>query len=312
MIKVGYLSATFTHRLVAVYHAVMDQPLDARREVTLPSGEEVPALGLGTWRLGESAPRAAAEVAALRLAFEIGYRVIDTAEMYGAGGAETVLGRAIGEAGRAGLPREKLFIVSKVLPENADPARLVQACEASLRRLGLDQIDLYLLHWRGGVPLADTIDGFEILQRRGWIRQWGVSNFDSADMLELHAAAGGAACSANQVWYSLSQRGIETDLLPWQRVRQMPMMAYCPIDQGELAVHPALADIAERLAVTSAQVALAWVLAQRGVMAIPKALRAAHLHDNWRAASLLLGAEDLAELDAAFPKPRRRTPLAMR
>ncbi len=290
----------------------MAMPPKVSKEVTLPSGEEVPALGLGTWRFGESAPRAAAEVAALRLAFEIGYRVIDTAEMYGAGGAETVLGRAIGEAGRAGLARERLFLVSKALPENADPARLVQACEASLRRLGLDQIDLYLLHWRGGVPLADTIAGFEILQRRGWIRHWGVSNFDSADMHELHAAAGGAACSANQVWYSLSQRGIEIDLLPWQHVRQMPMMAYCPIDQGELAAHPALADIAERLLVTPAQVALAWVLAQPGVMAIPKAVRAAHLHDNWHAGSLVLGSEVLAELNAAFPKPRRRTPLAMR
>ncbi len=290
----------------------MNTPPKFTKEVTLPSGEEVPALGLGTWRIGESASRADAEVAALRLAIEIGYRIVDTAEMYGAGGAETVLGRAIAEAGRAGLAREKLFIVSKALPEHADRARLVQACEDSLRRLGLDQIDLYLLHWRGGVPLADTIDGFEMLQRRGWIRHWGVSNFDSADMLELDAAAGGAACCANQVWYSLSQRGIELDLLPWQRVRQMPMMAYCPIDQGELAAHPALADISERLVVTPAQVALAWVLAQPGVMAIPKAVRAEHLHDNWRAASLVLGAEDLAELDAAFPKPRQRTPLAMR
>jgi diketogulonate reductase-like aldo/keto reductase len=290
----------------------MDAGVGALREVTLPNGEEVPALGLGTWRYGESSSRADAEVAALRLALEIGYRVIDTAEMYGAGGAEAVVGRALAEATRAGLAREQLFIVSKALPENADTERVIAACERSLRRLKLDCIDLYLLHWRGGVPLKDTIDGFEILQQRGLIRHWGVSNFDLADMRELHACPGGTACSTNQVWYSLSERGVEFDLLPWQRVHQMPLMAYIQIDQGELVDHPALRVIAERHAATPAQLALAWVLAQPGVMAIPKAVQALHLRHNWQAARLRLRPEDLAELDHAFTPPRRKKPLAMR
>ena len=282
------------------------------REVTLPNGEDLPALGLGTWRYGESAARASAEVAALRLAFEIGYRVIDTAEMYADGGAESVLGQAVEEATRAGLARESLFVVSKVLPENAGTGQLIAACERSLRRLRLDHIDLYLLHWRGPVALKDTIDGFEILQRRGLIRHWGVSNFDRDDMHELQATPGGPACSANQVWYSLSERGAEFDLLPWQRVQQMPLMAYSPIDQGELADHPALRAVAERHAATPAQVALAWVLAQPGVMAIPKAVHAVHLRHNWHAARLQLSAGDRAELDRNFPPPVRKTALAMR
>jgi diketogulonate reductase-like aldo/keto reductase len=290
----------------------MDAGVGAVREVTLPNGEDVPALGLGTWRYGETSARADAEVAALRLALEIGYRVFDTAEMYGAGGAESVLGRALHEATRAGLAREPLFIVSKVLPENADTERMVAACERSLRRLKLDRIDLYLLHWRAGVPLKDTIDGFEILQRRGWIRHWGVSNFDLADMRELQACPGGAACSTNQVWYSLSERGVEFDLLPWQRVHQLPLMAYSPIDQGELVDHPALRAVAQRHAATPAQVALAWVLAQPGVMAIPKTANALHLRHNWQAARLRLQPADLAELDHAFAPPRRKKALAMR
>jgi diketogulonate reductase-like aldo/keto reductase len=282
------------------------------QEVTLPNGEDVPALGVGTWRYGEASARANAEIAALRRAFEIGYHVVDTAEMYGAGGAETVVGRAVAEAARAGLAREQLFIVTKALPENADTERLVRACEASLQRLQLDCIDLYLLHWRNGVPLKDTVDGFEILQRRGLIRHWGVSNFDLADMHDLHAVAGGAACSANQVWYSLTQRGPEVDLLPWQRVRQMPLMAYSPIDQGELVDHPVLEQLGERLDATPAQVAIAWVLSQPGVMAIPKAARIEHLLQNWDAAGLQFDAEEKALLDQAFPRPPRVTALATR
>lgn len=281
------------------------------REVTLPNGEDVHALGLGTWRFGESAMRASAEVAALRRAFEIGFRVIDTAEMYGAGGAERVVGRAIAEAARAGLTREELFVVTKALPENADTERLVRACERSLRRLNLDHVDLYLLHWRNGVSLKDTVDGFEILQRRGLIRHWGVSNFGRDDMHQLHTIVGGTACSANQVWYSLSQRGAEVDLLPWQRVHQMPLMAYSPIDQGELLSHPVLEQLAARLDATPAQVAIAWVLDQPGVLAIPKAVRADHLQENWDAATLSLRAADKAALDQAFPRPRRAA-LAMR
>jgi diketogulonate reductase-like aldo/keto reductase len=188
----------------------------------------------------------------------------------------------------------------------------VSACEASLRRLGLDHIDLYLLHWRGGVPLKDTIDGFEILQRRGWVRHWGVSNFDLDDMRDLFDTPGGTASSANQVWYSLTQRGVEFDLLPWQRVHQMPLMAYCPIDQGALVDHPGLRSVAARHAATPAQVALAWLLAQPGVMAIPKAVSAVHLRHNWQAARLRLTDGDLAELDSRFPAPTRKRALAMR
>jgi len=281
-------------------------------DVIFPNGEERPALGLGTWRFGEAAALADEEVRALRLALDIGYRVIDTAEMYGDGGAESVLGAALGPALRAGLAREELFVVSKVLPENASAAGVVAACERSLRRLGLDRIDLYLLHWRGAVPLGDTVRGFEQLQRRGLIRLWGVSNFDLHDLRELAAAPGGAACAANQVHYSLSQRGVEWDLLPWQRVQQMPLMAYSPIDQGELADHRALRPVAERHRITPAQVALAWVLRNGGVMAVPKAGNALHLQRNWAAASLVLDAADLAQIDQAFAPPQRKRPLSMR
>jgi diketogulonate reductase-like aldo/keto reductase len=292
--------------------AGMDTGVGAKREVTLPSGEDVPALGLGTWRYGESASSANAEVSALRLALEIGYRVFDTAEMYGDGGAETVLGRALAQALRGAIAREQVFVVSKVLPENASTAGVLKACERSLQRLQLDHIDLYLLHWRGSVPLKDTIDGFEILQQRGWIRHWGVSNFDLDDLRELHACPGSAACSTNQVWYSLGERGPEFELLPWQRLHQLPLMAYSPIDQGELVDHAALHAVAQRHAATPAQVALAWVLAQPGVMAIPKAVHAVHLRHNWQALKLRLSPADHAELDRAFAPPSRRRPLAMR
>jgi len=290
----------------------MDSPTRASPEVAFPSGEPRPALGLGTWRFGESASRRAAEVAAVRQALDIGYRVFDTAEMYGNGGAEEVTGQALAEAQRAGLPRSELFIVSKALPQHAGEAALQAACEASLRRLQLDRIDLYLLHWRGGVPLAETVRGFETLQRRGLIRLWGVSNFDLADMRELGAVPGGKACATNQVYYSLGQRGAGFELLPWQRLQQMPLMAYSPFDQGELTDHPALRPLAERHRCTPAQVALAWLLQQGGVMAIPKAGNALHLRHNWAAQQLHLSAADLAEIDAAFPPPRRRQSLAMR
>ncbi len=287
--------------------------LPAPRDVIFPSGEERPALGLGTWRFGEHSARAAAEVRALRLALDIGYRVIDTAEMYGGGGAESVLGAALGPALREGaVQRDELFLISKVLPSHADAAGVLAACEGSLRRLGLERIDLYLLHWRGSVALADTVRGFEQLQRRGWIRHWGVSNFDHDDMRELAAVPGGAACAANQVHYSLSQRGIEWDLLPWQRLQQMPLMAYSPLDQGELADHPALRPLAERHAATPAQVALAWVLRQGGVMALPKAANAVHLRHNWAAASLELSAADLQEIERHFAPQQRKLPLSMR
>jgi diketogulonate reductase-like aldo/keto reductase len=284
----------------------------ATPEVALPSGETRPALGLGTWRFGEEPAHRAAEVDALRQALEMGWRLIDTAEMYGEGGAETVTGEALAGALRAGVRRSELFVVSKVLPENARARALQAACEASLRRLQIEQIDLYLLHWRGAVPLAETVRGFEQLQRRGLIRMWGVSNFDLDDMRELGNVPGGRACASNQVYYSLSQRGVEHDLLPWQRVQQMPLMAYSPFDQGELVDHPRLRPVAERHRATPAQVALAWLLHQPGVMAIPKAGNALHLRHNWAAQQLRLTPDDLAELDLHFAPPRSKQLLAMR
>src|SRR5690349_1160072 len=214
--------------------------------VTLPDRTtRLPALGLGTWRMGEAPERKTEEVAAVRLALELGYRLIDTAEMYGEGGAEEVVGRALGEALRAGtLKRDELFVVSKVYPHNASRAGVAAACERSRRRLGLDRIDLYLLHWRGQHALADTVAGFEGLQAAGAIGRWGVSNFDRADMIELGGVVGGRACAANQVYYSLGERGAGFELLPWQLERSMPLMAYCPIDQGRLADAAPLRDIA--------------------------------------------------------------------
>lgn len=280
--------------------------------VKLPDAQSVPALGLGTWRMGESARAKVAEIAALRLAIELGYRVIDTAEMYGDGGAEEVVGEAVAQALRAGdVKREQLFIVSKVLPNNASRAGTVAACERSLKRLQLPQIDLYLLHWRGHHALRDTVDGFGALQQRGLIRHWGVSNFDTDDMDELAGLHNGAHCASNQLYYALSERGIEVDLLPWLRAHHMPCMAYSPLDRGTLAADTTLQAVGRRRGVTAAQVALAWVLAQPQVLAIPKAVREAHLRENLAAAALELTAEDRVELDQRFPPPRRKTPLAV-
>jgi len=290
----------------------MDASVDPLPQVMLPSAEELPAIGLGTARMGESAVHAATELAALRIALDIGYRVIDTAELYGAGGAETLLGRALREAMADGLRREDLFVVSKVLPQNAHPAAMLKSCEATLERTGLEQVDLYLLHWRGSVPLKETVDGFEILQRRHWIRYWGVSNFGIDDMRELVSIPGGAACSVNQVWYSLTQRGPELDLLPWMRLYQMPLMAYSPLDEGELLRHPSLVAMAARRAISPAQLALAWLVGQGNVMALPKTTRAVRLRENWMAQSITLDASERSEIDRLFPAPRQRQPLAMR
>lgn len=278
----------------------------------LPSAEEWPALGIGTARMGESAAHAAQELAALSAALDMGYRVIDTAELYGQGGAERLVGRALREAMAGGVRREDLCIVSKVLPEHAHPAGMLQACEQSLERLGVDCIDLYLLHWRGSVPLKETVDGFEILQQRHWIRHWGVSNFDIDDMRELVTVPGGAACSVNQVWYSLTQRGPELDLLPWMRLYEMPLMAYCPLDEGQLLSHPGLQALAQRKGVPPAAIALSWLLAQPNVLPIPKAGHVTHLRQNWDAQRCVLTPEDRAELDRLFPLPRTRQPLAVR
>lgn len=282
------------------------------QHVRFPDGHTCPALGLGTWRMGESARERPREVAALRLALEIGYRVIDTAEMYGEGGAEEVVGQALAEALRAGtVRRDEVFVVSKVYPHNASRIGVRTACERSRRRLGLDRIDLFLLHWRGSHPLAETLAGFEALLAQGHIARWGVSKFDLDDMEELAGVCGGSACAANQVYYSLGQRGAGHALLPWLQRHGLPLMAYCPIDQGVLAANARLAELAARKGASAAQLALAWAMQQGGVMAIPKAVREAHLRENFAAAAITLTPEDLAALDAIFPPPRRKTALAL-
>jgi diketogulonate reductase-like aldo/keto reductase len=275
-------------------------------------GPRWPALGLGTWRIGESRASRRAEVAALRRAVEIGYRVFDTAEMYGEGGAEQVLGQALAESMRAGdVRRDALHVVSKVYPHNAGRAGVRAACDRSRQRLGLDRIDLYLLHWRGSHPLAETVAGFSDLVQAGAIGRFGVSNFDVDDLEELFAVPGGDACACNQVQYALGERGVEWALLPWQRARQVPLMAYCPIDQGRSARDAVLARIGKRRGASAVQVALAWMLAQPGVIAIPKAAREDHLRENWAAASLVLDDADRSEIDSRFPPPAGKAPLAM-
>lgn len=280
-------------------------PLSPIPTTTLPSGEAVPVLGQGTWMMGEAGRRRAEEVAALRLGIDLGMTLIDTAEMYADGGAEEVVGEAI--AGR----RDGLFLVSKVLPQNASRRGTIAACERSLRRLGTDRIDLYLLHWRGGVPLAETVEAFRTLVRDGKIRHWGVSNLDLADMEELSGVPGGDGVQTDQLLYNLTRRGIEHDLLPWCRQRGIPVMAYSPIEQGRLLGHAGLRRIAERHGATPAQVALAWLLRRDGVIAIPKATAADHVRENRAAVGLPLGEDDLSELDRLFPAPSRPRPLEM-
>lgn len=272
----------------------------------------LPALGLGTWRMGEIPSRRAAEVAAVRRALELGYRLIDTAEMYGEGGAEEVVGQALAESIAAGVVRrDDVLVVSKVYPHNASARGVQQACDRSRARLQLDTIDLYLLHWRGSAPLAQTLEGFATLVERGHVRRWGVSNFDVADLEDLWRLPGGAQCATNQVWYSASQRGIEFDLLPQQRERALPAMAYSPIDQGTLSANARLAAIGKPHGLSAAQIALAWVMRNGDVVAIPKAVREAHLRDNLAAADATLSSLDLAAIDGLFPPPRRRRTLAM-
>lgn len=280
--------------------------------VTLPGGPAMPALGLGTWRFGESARSRGAELRALRLAIELGVRLFDTAEMYGEGGAESVLGQALAEALRAGeVRREEVLVVSKVYPHNASRTGLPAACDRSLQRLGLDRIDLYLLHWPGPHPLHETVAAFEALAAQGRIGRWGVSNFDTDGMRALWGVDGGSRCALNQVCYSLSQRGVEFDLVPWQRAHGVPLMAYCPIDQGALAAEPALQALARRRGASAAQLALAWLLRRGDVVAIPKAVREAHLRENVAAGTLALDDATLAELERLFPPPAAKQPLAV-
>ncbi|KAA5827162.1 aldo/keto reductase [Saccharopolyspora hirsuta] len=273
------------------------------RGIQLPGGGELPVLGQGTWGMGERRGQRAAEVAALRRGLDLGVGLIDTAEMYGSGGAEEVVGAAI--AGR----RDEVFLVSKVYPHNASRRGAVEACERSLRRLGTDHLDLYLLHWRGSTPLAETLEAFEQLRSDGKIKRFGVSNFDPEDVDELFASDLGRQSATNQVLYNLTRRGIEVDLLPWCREQELPVMAYSPIEQGRLLGEPALRRVAERHAASPAQIAIAWVLAQDGVCAIPKAATPEHVDQNRAALDIELTAEDLAELDAAFPAPEHPVPL---
>ncbi|NNM76354.1 aldo/keto reductase [Sphingomonas sp. ID1715] len=272
--------------------------------VTLPGGEVVPSLGQGTWKMGERAERRSDEIAALRAGVELGMTLIDTAEMYGDGAAETLISEALGSV------RDRLFIVSKAYPQNASRSRLAGACEASLKRLGTDRLDLYLLHWRGSVPLAETIEAMEALKSAGKIRYWGVSNLDTDDMDEL-VAAGGDGCVTDQILYNLVRRGPELDLLPWLAQHKVPVMAYSPVEQGRLSSHPALDKVTSRVGATPAQVALAWTLRHDGLIAIPKASSIAHVRENRAAADIVLSDADLATLDAEFPRPRDRRPLEM-
>ncbi|RWD62100.1 MAG: aldo/keto reductase [Mesorhizobium sp.] len=275
------------------------------RTTTLASGEAVPVLGQGTWKMGEDRRRRPDEVAALRLGLDLGITLIDTAEMYAGGGAEEVVAEAI--AGR----RDETFLVSKVLPTNASRAGVKRACENSLRRLATDRIDLYLLHWPGSVPLAETVEAFEALKAAGKIRHWGVSNFDTDEMEELVGLPSGANVQTNQVLYNLSRRGPEFDLGPWSFERGIPLMAYSPVEQGALARNAGLDAIAARHDAAAAQIALAWVMAQKGVIAIPKASRQEHVRQNAAALDIALTAEDFADLDRAFPPPTRKRGLEM-
>jgi diketogulonate reductase-like aldo/keto reductase len=275
------------------------------RTAALPCGVPVPVLGQGTWGMAELRGRRAGEIAALRLGLDLGLRLIDTAEMYGDGAAEELVAEAI--AGR----RDEVFLVSKVLPQHATRQGTIAACEGSLRRLATDRIDLYLLHWRGQVPLAETVEAFSTLQQAGKIRHWGVSNFDIGDMRQLASLPGAAAPACNQVLYNLMRRGIEYDLLPNCRQRGIPVMAYSPVEQGRMLHHPALQRIAVRHGTTTAQVALAWILRHEGVIAIPKAGTPAHVRENRAALDITLSDQDLAALDSAFPPPTGPRPLEM-
>ncbi len=275
------------------------------KSLHLPSGQAIPVLGLGTWRMGEKAQQRQAEVAALRHGLDLGITLIDTAEMYGEGGAEEVIAEAI--SGR----RAEVFLVSKVYPHNASRQGVRAACDRSLQRLKTDYLDLYLLHWPGSIPLADTLAGFQALQQAGKIRSYGVSNFDAAEMQAVSQLDGGAAIATNQVLYNLMRRGIEWDLLPWCRQQKIPIMAYSPIEQGRLLQNRTLGTMAQQRGVSAAQLAIAWLLHQDNVIVIPKSSRIEHVQQNKIALDLKLSQAELAILDQAFPPPNQPLPLEM-
>lgn len=275
------------------------------KPITLKSGASVPRLGLGTWNMGEDRRAADAEVTALQLGLDLGLTLIDTAEMYGEGGAEEVVGRSI--VGR----REQVFLVSKVYPHNGSRAGVIAACERSLRRLSTDRLELYLLHWPGAEPLAETVAGFETLKRQGKIRDWGVSNFDVSDMADLAQVLDAEHCASNQVLYHPGERGIEWQLLPDSQRAGVMVMAYSPLGQGAILTGTALAAIGNKHGVTPAAIALAMLLRQPGVVVIPKAVRQEHVRANAVARDVVLDVADVAALDQAFPMPNKKMPLAM-
>lgn len=275
------------------------------KALPLRTGRKIPVFGQGTWNMGEKPAHRAGEVAALRLGLDLGLSLIDTAEMYADGGAEKVVAEAI--AGR----RSEVFLVSKVYPHNATANGAIAACERSLRRLATDHLDLYLLHWRGSVPLEATLAAFQSLQAAGKIRDFGVSNFDHADMREAAALPGGEQIATNQVLYNLTRRGIEWDLAPWCREHAIPIMAYSPIEQGRMAGDARLRAIAQRHKATPAQIALAWLLHQPAVIVIPKSSHADHVRENRAALDLVLSEKDLAELGRIFPPPKQKHALEM-
>jgi diketogulonate reductase-like aldo/keto reductase len=286
-------------------------PAYKAQTVTLPDGTTVPRIGQGTWKMAENPAKRAQEIASLRLGIEMGMTLLDTAEMYADGGSETLLGEAI-----RGIDRDSLFIVSKVYPHNAGRAHIFKSCESSLKRMGIDTIDLYLLHWRGGVPLQETVECMEKLIAQGKVRRFGVSNLDTDDMHELWQTKGGQACTVNQVLYHLGSRGIEFDLLPWMRKNSMPCMAYCPIAMGgrlkqSLFSHPTVLNIAKTHGAAPAQVLLAFAVRTGDVIAIPKAGTTAHAEENAKAAHITLSKEDLSALNTAFPPPTRKQHLDM-
>ena len=273
------------------------------RRIALPAGEKIPVLGQGTWHMAEVREQRKAEIGALRLGLDLGMTLVDTAEMYAEGDTERLVGDAI--SGR----RDEVFLISKVLPSHATRRGTLEACAASLRRLKTDRLDLYLLHWRGSVPLGQTIEAFAELKERGLIRHWGVSNFDLMDLVDLVQVPGGTGVQTDQVLYNLARRSPEYNLLPWCREQDLPVMSYSPFEQGGLLSHPAVRGVAERNDITPAQVALAWVLRQPQVCAIPKSGSIARVQENAAAAAIRLGPQDLAELDLAFPPPIKARPL---
>lgn len=276
------------------------------KKIHLPTGRDIPVLGQGTWRMGENSSQKDAEIAALRLGLDMGMSLIDTAEMYGEGGAEKVVGEAIKDC------REEVYLVSKVYPHNASRKGTVAACERSLKRLRTDCIDLYLLHWRSSIPLSETLEAFESLKKAGKIRDYGVSNFDADDMKKATNLPLGKQIATNQVLYNLARRGIEWDLLPWSRQHNIPTMAYSPIEQKGILNNSALKAVASQHNATPAQIGLAWLLQQQGIIAIPKASNPEHVKENSAALDIKLTQEDLDELDKAFPPPNRKMSLAIR